>query len=139
MPPCEGSPRLTIHPMSEAWAPLPITQEHVARVLANPDGEIRFAAVAGEQMLGIGALVLDRCELRACYVAPNVARNGVGAKIVGEIEKTARDSSLDWLWLDSSLTAEPFYLQLGYVAAERRIHILGSGYPMTCIKMRKDL
>jgi putative acetyltransferase len=123
----------------EAWAPLPITDQYVERVRANRDGEIRLAAVAGSEIVGIGALLLDRRELRACYVAPPAARKGVGAMIVREIERTARENRLDTLWLDSSLTAEPFYLRLGYVAVGRGLYRVGTGYPMACVKMCKDL
>jgi putative acetyltransferase len=123
----------------EAWAPLPITEAQIARFLANPDGEIRVAAVNSDEILGIGAVVLDRHELRACYVAPRAARRGVGAQIVREIEQIARADRVESLWLDSSLTAELFYSRLGYIATERGVHKLGSGQVMACVKMRKNL
>ena len=72
-------------------------------------------------------------------MAPHAARQGVGRRIVDEIERTARDDGIDSLWLDSSLTAAPFYERLGYIAIEPGVHILGSGQPMACIKMRKNL
>ena len=122
----------------EAWAPLPITDKHVERVAMNPAGEIRFAAVIGEDIVGIGAVILARRELRACYVAPHATRQGVGRRIVDEIERTARDNRLDSLWLDSSLAATLFYERLGYVVVRPGVHILGSGQPMACIKMRKN-
>jgi putative acetyltransferase len=123
----------------EAWAPLPISDEHVETVLANPEGEIRFVAVVADEILGIGAVVLDRRELRACYVAPHATRRGVGAQIVRRIEQTARDNRLNALWLDSSVTAEPFYARLGYAAVARGVHVLSSGHPMACVKMSRSL
>lgn len=123
----------------EAWAPLPIADRHVEHVSRNPEGEIRFAAVAGDEVVGIGALILARSELRACYVAPQAARQGAGRKIVDAIEKTARENCLSSLWLHASLTAEPFYLRLGYIAIGRGVHVLGSGQSMACVEMRKEL
>ena len=123
----------------EAWAPLPITDQNVERALLNPDNELRFAAVSGGEIVGIGAVVLHQRELRACYVAPGAARSGVGSAIVGELERTARAHHLTFLELDSSLAATAFYLRFGYRILERSIHRLGSGQPMACIKMRKDL
>src|SRR4029077_7303525 len=58
----------------EAWAPLPITHEAVARFLSNADHEIRLIAELDGQPAGIGALVLGNSELRACYVVPGAAR-----------------------------------------------------------------
>jgi putative acetyltransferase len=123
----------------EAWAPLPITDQYVERVLSNPENERRLAAVVGGRIVGIGAVVLARSELRACYVAPQAARIGVGRSIVSAIEKIAGESGLSSLWLDSSLTAEPFYARLGYGAVGRNVHVLASGLPMACVKMRKEL
>ena len=49
----------------EAWAPLPITDEVMARFLGNADHEIRLIAELDGQPVGIGALVLSNSELRA--------------------------------------------------------------------------
>lgn len=123
----------------EAWAPLPITQRHVERALSNSDSELRFAAISAGEIVGVGAVLLNRHELRACYVAPGAARCGVGSAIVRELERTAVEHHLTCLQLDSSLAATAFYLRLGYRILEPSIHRLGSGQPMACIKMRKDL
>jgi hypothetical protein len=41
--------------------------------------------------------------------------------------------------MDASITAEPFYLRLGYKVVGRGEHVLGDGVRMTCTMMRKDL
>ena len=123
----------------EAWAPLPITDEIVERFLNNRDDEIRLIAELDGQAAGIGALVLGNSELRACYVVPGAARRGVGAAIVTEIERIAREHKLDCLRLESSLTAEPFYAALGYRVEARGELILASGVPMSAISMSKQL
>jgi len=123
----------------EAWAPLPITDDLVERVLTNAGNEIRLAAVSSDEIVGIGVVIPRRQELRACYVSPKAARTGVGTAIVEEIERIARAHQVPFLELDSSLTTEMFYLRLGYRVLERGQHLLGSRVPMACVKMRKDL
>jgi putative acetyltransferase len=123
----------------EAWAPLPITEDAVQSVLASAAAEIRVAAVSREKIVGIGVVVPNRCELRACYVSPDTARSGVGKAIVGELERIARADGAPFLELDSSLTAEAFYLKLGYRVLGRGGHVLASGHRMACVKMRKEL
>ena len=123
----------------EDWAPLPITEKRVSRFLTNPDNEVRLVAEIEGEIVGIGAFVLEKNELRACYVAPNAFRIGVGSALVREIEEVARRHGLDRLQMDSSVTAEPFYRALGYTVSERGEHVLGSGQRMACVKMEKSL
>jgi len=123
----------------EDWAQMPVTEEGVERFLANPDGEIRLVAEIDGVIVGIGCLVVANCELRACYVAPAAARKGVGTALVREIEHIARDRGLTYLQMDSSVTAEPFYLHHGYTVRQRSEHILWSGRSMACVRMEKRL
>jgi putative acetyltransferase len=123
----------------DAWAPMPILDEHVERVRSNPDGEMRLIAERDGRIVGIGCLIAGNGELRACYVAPEASRRGVGSAIVGAIESAAREQGIAHLDVDSSVTAEPFYAVLGYEARERSEHILPNGLRMACVKMRKRL
>jgi putative acetyltransferase len=123
----------------EEWAPLPVTDTAVAFFRVNHDDEIRLVAELNGELVGIGALVLAACELRACYVVPGAARQGVGSALVAEIERIARHHGLTHLELMSSLTAEPFYRALGYEAEGRVEHVLSSGARMAAVKMRKTL
>ena len=123
----------------EDWAPIPVTKSDVERFLANPDDEIRLVAEIDGKIVGVGCLVVANCELRACYVAPDAARNGVGSALVREIERIARYHRLPYLQMDSSVTAELFYLHHGYSVHQRGEHRLNSGRSMACIKMAKVL
>ena len=123
----------------EDWAPIPVTERDVERFLANPDDEIRSVAEIDGKIVGIGCLVVANCELRACYVAPEAARNGVGSALVREIERIAGDRGLAYLQMDLSVTAEPFYLHHGYSVQQRGEHTLNSGRSMASIKMAKVL
>jgi len=123
----------------EAWAPLPITDGRLQRFELNRNDEIRLIAELDGVPVGIGALVVATSELRACYVLPGAARCGTGAAIVAEIERIAREHGLHELHLESSLTAEPFYIALGYHVEKGGELAIAPGVNMTAIAMRKKL
>ena len=124
----------------DAWARVPVTDEQVQRFVQNRDNEIRLIAEGCDgESLGVGALVVDNSELRACYVLPTAARRGVGTAIVAEIERLAREHGLGELHLESSVTAEPFYAALGYRVEGRGEHRIAPGVGMGAIRMRKQL
>ena len=121
----------------EAWAPLPITDKVVENFLANPENELRLVAEVAGEIVGIGAIVLEKAELRACYVMPTMARKGVGSALVREIERIANENNLTHLELDASVNSEPFYAALAFEIGNRGEHALRSGERMACVKMRK--
>ena len=123
----------------EAWAPMPLTDDAIERVRANPDKEYRLIAEIEGRVVGIGAAVFEIAELRACYIAPDAGRKGVGSALVKEIELAAREQGVRRLELDSSVTAESFYRREGYEVISRGEHVLRNGQQMACVKMRKDL
>jgi len=121
----------------DAWAPLPITDAAVERFLTNRDNEIRLIAELDGEAVGIGAIVVAKGELRACYVAGRAARQGVGSAIVAAIERIAIAHGLTELHLESSLTAELFYARAGYSVEARSELTIGRGVQMSAVKMRK--
>lgn len=123
----------------DAWAPLPVTRKAMDRVIANPHGELRLIAELNGEVVGIGAIVVAKSELRACYVRPDLGRSGIGSALVRELEETARRNGLSELVLDSSITAEPFYRACGYRAIGSAEHVLQCGQRMVCVKMRKRM
>lgn len=123
----------------EAWAPLPITEAMVERLLANAHHEIRLAAIEDGRVVGIGVLKPDNAELRACYVRPENVRAGVGRAVVQALEAIAREHGLERLELDSSLGAEAFYAAMGYAVVRRGEHALSSGHTLACVTMTKAL
>ena len=78
----------------DAWAPMPILDEHVEKVRSNPDREMRLIAERDGRIVGIGCLIAGNGELRACYVSPEASRRGVGSAIVGAIELAAREQGV---------------------------------------------
>jgi putative acetyltransferase len=122
----------------DGWA-LPVTDEAVHEVMLNADNEIRLVAELDGKPVGIGALVAERSELRACYVSPEAARRGCGSALVAEIERLAREMGLTRLALAASLNAEPFYAAHGYEVRQRSAVTLRNGHQMPAAWMAKDL
>ena len=122
----------------EGWV-VPITDATIRDLTLNPDGEIRLIAALDGAPAGIGALVLERSEVRACYVVPEAARRGCGSALVREIERLARENGLTRLDLAASLNAEPFYAAHGYEVRERSEVVLRNGHRMPAVLMGKNL
>jgi putative acetyltransferase len=122
----------------EGWAPK-ITDRFLAKLATNADGEIRLIAEVDGVPAGIGALVVGKSELRACYVLPSAARRGCGSALVREIERLAKEHSLSRLELAGSLNAESFYASLGYEVRERSAVALPNGHRLPCAWMEKAL
>jgi putative acetyltransferase len=111
----------------------------INQIEKNPDGSLMLVAELDGKIVGFGEIVAAQCELRAVYVSPTSGRNGIGRALLSELEKRARALGAARLWLDSSLTAEPFYRAQGYQFDERSEHQLRSGRMMACVKMHKNL
>jgi putative acetyltransferase len=123
----------------EAWAPMPISPQHVEGVQSNLEGEYRLVAEIDGRLVGISCIVAQKNELRACYVTPSASRRGIGSALLREIERAAREQGMTYLEAESSLTAERFYSSNGYLIRERGEHVLWNGQRMASIKMRKTI
>ena len=118
---------------------VPINDGTLSDFVGNDDHEIRLIAELDGEPVGIGALVVERAELRACYVVPRAARRGCGSALVREIERLARENGLKRLELAGSLNAESFYAAHGYHVRERREVALRSGHRIAAVLMEKTL
>lgn len=82
-------------------------------------------------------------EIKAVYVLPSVAREGVGTKIYAELERRAREQSIDVLALTASLVAVPFYEAHGYDRVTEYDHEFSShedtGVTGRVVAMKKEL
>jgi putative acetyltransferase len=105
-------------------------------VVAEVDGEVR----------GFGELVFDPgdyleppvdAEVKAVYVHPSVARQGVGSALLAELERAARENGVDAVGLWASKNAVPFYEARGYDHVGERAHEFGGEVPGTVVEMRK--
>jgi predicted N-acetyltransferase YhbS len=79
-----------------------------------------FVAVLGQEIVGTASL--DGKVVRSVFVAPNAQGRGIGSRLMGEIERAAREAGLSVLVVPSSVTAEQFYAKLGFKVLRDSYH-----------------
>lgn len=76
-------------------------------------------------------------ELRAMYVAPDHAGEGVGTALLEELESRARDREVESVVLTASLNAVPFYEYHGYERLREKRHEFGGEVAGRVVEMQK--
>jgi putative acetyltransferase len=99
----------------EAWAALADDEATFADRLA---GGTTIVATLGGAPVGFASLETDD-KIGFLYVHPAVAGQGVGAFLVGALEKLAGGRGAEALSVDASDTASGFFAKRGYVAQQR--------------------
>jgi GNAT superfamily N-acetyltransferase len=79
-----------------------------------------FVAIRGGEVVGTASL--DGAVVRTVFVSPSVQGQGVGTRLMAEIERTARTNNIAVLTVPSSITAEPFYAKIGFKAVRDSYH-----------------
>jgi GNAT superfamily N-acetyltransferase len=98
-----------------------------------------IVACDGDAILGLGILDLEVSEINAVYVDPDRAGQGVGGRILSELEETAGKHGFTQLTVFSTLNARHFYLKNGYRPHKSATHTLPGGLELECIEMHKRL
>ena len=98
--------REIIERVEHSFSPSPVLQLIGKRTV--------FVAATGSRVVGTASL--DGSVVRTVFVAPDVQARGIGKLLMAEIEHTARERNIHTLAVPSSLSAETFYVQLGYKA-----------------------
>lgn len=70
----------------------------------------------------VGTASLDGGVVRTVFVDPDAQRQGVGRRLMGEVELAARKAGVTMLTVPSSVTAEAFYVRLGFKAVRDSYH-----------------
>ena len=109
------------------------------QITDNPEKTVMLVAELSGKVVGFCEVVPTLEELRAVYVDPKASRQRVGQAPLHALEEVARKHHCKRLWLDSSLTAVPFYTAHGFINDGPGEHVLNSGQKMLCVKMHKDL
>lgn len=82
----------------------------------------RQVVVAIENDGIVGTASLDGQVVRSVFVLPDSQRKGIGRKLMEAIEQAASDGGVEVLSVPSSVTAEAFYIQLGFVSMRDIYH-----------------
>jgi GNAT superfamily N-acetyltransferase len=80
----------------------------------------------------------DAAKIRAIFVDPNFARQGLGSLILARVEAAARAAGFKRYEMGSTLTGVPLYRLKGYREVERIEVPLPNGEALPVVKMVKD-
>jgi N-acetylglutamate synthase-like GNAT family acetyltransferase len=81
----------------------------------------------------------DAARIRAFFVAPRFARQGVGRELLTACEAAAAAAGFRRLELMGTLPGVPFYGALGFTAVEDVVDVLPDGTPLRFVRMTKEL
>ena len=118
----------------ERWAPLnrDMTEWALRIQSRNP-----FVARKDGQIVGFGELEPSG-HIDYFYVHYDWQRHGVGTALYRVIEEEARRQHLPELHLESSVTAKPFFIRMGFQIQEKRENMI-CGAPAPQFLMKKRL
>ena len=119
----------------EAWAK-PRKPDHYVESIRSKEF---YVAEENGNLVGFSTLNQTSGEIEAIYIVPEVARGGIGQKILCKLEERAQDFGLKSLYLNSSLNAVPFYRHSGYELQKETKHRLSSGVEIGCVVMKKEI
>jgi GNAT superfamily N-acetyltransferase len=81
----------------------------------------------------------DAAKIRAFFVHPEWARQGIGSLILEACEKAAIAAGFTGLEMGSTLSGVPFYRAKGYSEVENQFVPLGHGEVLPIVKMTKHV
>lgn len=123
------APRSYSDEQTNAWARGCDAADYASTVEAADSALV--VAERDDEVVGFGSLGLDRPDayettvgavITAVYVSPDAAREGVGTRLLADLEHRARATGVERVGLRSSLNAVPFYVARGYRRAAERDH-----------------
>ena len=82
---------------------------------------------------------MDAAKIRAIFVHPDYARQGLGSLILTTVENAAHKAGFRCFEMGSTLTGVPLYRLRGYVEVERIAVPLENGDALPVVKMVKDV
>lgn len=81
----------------------------------------------------------DAAKIRAFFVHPSWARQGIGTMILDACEAAAIAAGFSRLEMGATLSGVPFYKARGYAAIENVDAPLGDGHVLQVVRMAKDV
>jgi GNAT superfamily N-acetyltransferase len=103
----------------------------------------RKTLFGGDQFAGREDSLLDplrdAAKIRAFFVHPDFARQGIGSLILDACESAAIAAGFTRLEMGATLSGVPFYRAKGYVEIEKQSAPLGNGEVLPIVKMAKEM
>jgi len=102
----------TIQEVIENFSPTKIASRMVQRQI--------FIAIELNQIIGTASL--EDNMIRSVFVLPNKQMKKVGLTLMSYLENIAKEQNIHHLTVSSSITAEAFYLKLGYLVIGEKFY-----------------
>jgi N-acetylglutamate synthase-like GNAT family acetyltransferase len=85
-------------------------------IISNANNREMFVAQDENQILGTASLGRfgDDFYALTVFINPDYHKQGIGKKLMGRVEKKAEENGAHKILVPASITAERFYLNLGY-------------------------
>jgi len=80
----------------------------------------------------------DAARIRAFFIHPKWARQGIGSMILEACEEAAKTAGSTPLEMGATLTGVPFYRAKGYIASEHLEVPLANGVSLPIVRMTKE-
>jgi len=81
----------------------------------------------------------DAARIRAFFVHPDHARQGISRQIIAACEKAAKNYGFNSLELGATLPGVPLYTAMGYQPLKRIDEVLPDGEVLGIVKMQKSI
>ena len=104
-------------------------------------GRFRTTLVARDEgrLVGFGQVDLGRREIEGIHVDPDRARDGIGRRLLAEMEDVVVAAGLRDVQVQASLNAEGFYAACGYATVEQISFRCRNGVLLNALLMQKSL
>ena len=125
----------------DSWSPRPDERRYAwMRTQIESDNSQILVAESVDGATG-GFCMFSPSEgfVHAIYVAPGLARKGIGRELLSRAESVIAENGVAQAKLNASKNALPFYESEGYEVIERSTQGLADGSEMECFKMHKVL
>lgn len=103
----------------------------------------RKTLYGGDQFAGREDSLLDpgrdAAKIRAFFVHPDWARQGIGRQILEACEKAATEAGFTRLEMGATLSGVAFYRAMGYTEVENQSAPLANGEVLPIVKMAKEV
>lgn len=118
-----------------AWAPEDIDRDLWARRMAD---RISLIAKINDQIVGFGDATLDG-SIEHVYTHKNYQGCGIGTAILHDLERQLRETGIDQVRTEASITAKPFFEHQGYTLVKSQDMVHRSGVVFRNFVMTKKL
>jgi GNAT superfamily N-acetyltransferase len=117
-----------------AWIELKKPEDY-----ANNSSNIYIVVQEDDEIVGLGLLNINKKSIDSLYLKPQMAKRGIGAKLLLQLEELARKNNINELKLSATLNSTAFYHRMGYIGDMLSSHRLSSGIALDCVEMTKKL